>query len=195
MLKTLTKPRAEADLWLITIGCLYLLFSFSPALIASIIYKLSLNGIAVDLVDKPPEDLGVWMFFFMIVNLWWLVLATISEIISRLRPKNWVIRGGILGAIVALALLHTPFLLATPLELLSTDRRAGVGTGFYAFGVIVFAPVFGAVGGGIGSITGWLMNFLRLARPRWIALTLTTGVPMVVLAVACGLWSWVLFFS
>lgn len=76
MLKTLTKPRAEADLWLITIGCLYLLFSFSPALIASIIYKLSLNGIAVDLVDKPPEDLGVWNVFLYDCKL---VVAGVSN--------------------------------------------------------------------------------------------------------------------
>jgi hypothetical protein len=142
----------------------FAIFAVGPSLIAAILYILHLIfdlSAYLGAVRGGPGPLSLLLEPLVLTIALWPFLALYGILRDRLiaQPATWKsIRLATIGATLAMSLPSTMFLLGVPLEMLSSARDAGQGTGILIFLFVFLLPILG--------IFGWLTGrgIARLLR-------------------------------
>jgi uncharacterized membrane protein YwzB len=103
--------------------------------------------------ERPPglTELIFYPFFFLMPYWPFLALYDVTrEQLIKDPSSQKSIRLAMIASTIAMALPGSYFLIGTPVEMTSSARDAGQGTGIVAFFYVIFLPFPGIVGWFIG---------------------------------------------
>ena len=143
----------------------FAIFAVGPSLLAPILFIL---GAAVDLgplVGRPqhaPSLLAILLGpLVLTIGLWpflWLYGYVRDTLIEQ--PAEWrSLRLATIASTIAMSLPSTVFLLDAPQEMMSSAPDAGQGTGILCFLFMLFLPIPGVIGRGIGRGIAVLLRY------------------------------------